>query len=223
MQAWTAEELRQFLEHVRDDRLYALWLTAATTRMRRGELLGLRWSDVDLTAGLITIRQTLVETSYQLRFSTPKADSSRTVTIDAETVAALRRRQKVQQAERAAWKLRLGEDGDWPDYGGNGPLCFVREDGSLIHPQSIYTAFRRHAKKAGVRMLALHGLRHTMATLHLQAGQPLKLVSDRLGHSSISVTAHIYSHVTPEMQSSAAGVVSTLIARQPETAAQGGK
>jgi integrase len=108
MKTWTADALSRFLDLVSEDRLYAAWALAATTGIRRGEVLGLRWSDVDLDASRLAVRQTLVSVAYETRFSTPKtARSRRSVSLDATTVAALRAHRKQQLEERMAWGVRL--------------------------------------------------------------------------------------------------------------------
>jgi integrase len=125
MQTWTAEQLRSFLEHVADDRLYALWLLAASTGMRRGELLGLRWVDLDLDRARASIRQTLVAVSGRVLVSEPKTNRGRrAVALDPRTVAALRAWRAAQASERLAWGPA------WTDNG----LVFTSEDGSVIHP-----------------------------------------------------------------------------------------
>jgi integrase len=165
-----AAELRHFLLHVRDDRLFALWRLAATTGMRRGELLGLRWQDVDLDAQRVAVRQTLTTVNHHIVFGEPKsARSKRSIAIDVDTVAALRRWRTHQSEER----LLLGAA--WSDTG----LVFTREDGVLVHPDTMSYLFERHVRSAGVPRIRFHDLRHTQASLALQAGVPAKVVSER--------------------------------------------
>ncbi len=127
MSVWSAEQVNAFLRTVREDRLYAAWLLAATTGMRRGELLGLRWNNVDLDAGRIDVRQIRTVARYQVLATTPKTDKgTRRISLDPATVAALRTHRAAQKAER----LALG-----PAYQDGGDLVFTREDGSAIHPE----------------------------------------------------------------------------------------
>jgi integrase len=203
MRTWSADELRRFLEHVRADRLYAAWRLAATTGMRRGELLGLRWRDVDLDTARLSIVQTLIEGKEAPRFSEPKTDHGRrSIALDAETVAALREHRKRQVEERLAWG---------PAYQDHG-LVLSREDGSPIWPRTFSRGFGRHAEDAELPTIRLHDLRHTHATLALSAGIHPKVVSERLGHSTVSITLDTYSHAIPAMQEDAAAKVAALIA-----------
>jgi integrase len=199
MKTWTAEQLRAFLEHVRDDRLYAAWRLAATTGVRRGELLGLRWTDLDLDGARASISETLIGAREH---STPKTESGRrNVALDAETVAALRGHADRQADEMAALE---------PAYEDNG-LVFCREDGSPIWPRSFSRMFARHVRDAALRPIPLKNLRHTHATLALQAGVHPKVVQERLGHANIGITLDTYSHAIPAMQEDAAAKVAALI------------
>lgn len=200
---WTAAELRRFLEHVREDRLEPAWRLTASTGMRRGEVLGLAWSALDLDNGRLSVRQTLGVVDYQPRLAQPKtARSRRQVALDPDTVTALRAQRKRQAEEQ----LAAGTAWTNPDR-----LVFTREDGSPIHPQSFSEAFRRHTATAGLPRIPLHGLRHTHATIALQAGIHPKVVSDRLGHFSAAFTLDTYSEAIPALQESAAGLVAALV------------
>jgi integrase len=195
MQIWTAPQLRRFLDHVRDDRLYPAWRLAATTGMRRAEVLSLRWVDVDLDAGRLAVRQAYISIDGGAQFSEPKTrQSRRTIDLDARTVEMLRAWADEQGDERQAW-ASAGED-----HG----LVFTREDGSPIPPDHFSRAFRRHAMAAGLRPIRLHDLRHTHASLLLASGINPKVASERLGHHSVAFTLDVYSHVVPGMQSAAA-------------------
>jgi integrase len=200
MKTWSAAELRAFLAHVADDRLYAGFHLAATTGLRRGELLGLRWRDVDLGTGRLAVVQTLVG---KRQLSQPKTDRSRrSVALDPATVTALREHRKRQLEERLAWGPAFEDEHD---------LVFCREDGSPIWPRSFSRAFERHAKDAGLAAIRLHDLRHSHATLALQAGVHPKVVSERLGHSGVGITLDTYSHAIPAMQEDAAAKVAALL------------
>jgi integrase len=202
MQTWTADELRAFLEHVQEDRLYAAWRLSATTGMRRGELLGLPWSELDLDARRLSIVPTLIEGKGAPRASEPKTDAGRrSVALDPETVVTLRAHRKHQAAE----KLALG-----PAYQDHG-LVFCRVDGIPIWPRSFSRAFDRHREAAGLPRIPLKNLRHTHATLALRAGVHPKVVQERLGHANIGITLDIYSHAIPAMQEDAAAKVAELL------------
>lgn len=202
MAAWSASDLRTFLELVRGDRLHALYLLACTTGMRRGEVLGLRWKDVDLERGRISISQTLVSVAYAVQISEPKTQRSRrSIAIDPATLAALRARRVGQLEEKMAWGPGWTENG----------LVFTREDGSLFHPQSLSTAFEAHVKRWELPRLSFHGLRHTYATLALASGMKPWNLSDRLGHSSVAFTLQVYRHAIPADQDEAALNVAAFI------------
>jgi integrase len=199
MRTWTAEQLRAFLGSVRDDRLHTAYVLLASTGARRGEILGLRWRDVDLDAARISIRQTLVSVDYRAQFSEPKtAKGRRNVALDPATVSALREHAERQALERAIF----GDAGL--------DLVFSEPDGSPLHPHQFSQAFKIRTKQAGLPTIRLHDLRHTYATLALQAGVHPKVVSERLGHASVSITLDTYSHAIPAMEETAASLVAAL-------------
>jgi len=173
----------------------AFFRLAIHTGMRRGELLALRWSDLDLDRGYATVRRTMTEDDAGKPVIGTGAKTNaarRTIALSASCVDTLRR-QRAKQAER---RLRLGPIWNAAD----GDVIFDRGDGSPLHPDSIKNALDRYAKKAGVPRIRVHDLRHTMATLGLTEGLHPKIVQERLGHSSIAMTLDRYSHVSPELQ-----------------------
>ena len=194
-EVWSPAQLRTFLCSVEGARLYALWILAATTGMRRGELAGLRWADVDLKAGRVRISQTRVSVGYQVVTTTPKsASSTRGFALDPNTVAALKSWHVQHRRERLAWGPA------WTNSG----LVFGREDGRPYHPQRITQMFLRDAKAAKLPGIRLRDVRHSYVTAALEAGVPLKVISGRLGHSSINITANLYQHVTEQVDQDAA-------------------
>ncbi|HEX2043283.1 MAG TPA: site-specific integrase [Acidimicrobiales bacterium] len=202
LRTWLATEVDAFLAHVTGDRLEAAWILTATTGMRRGEVLGLRWEDVDLVARRAAVRQTLTAAGHKLALSTPKTSRGRrSVPLPATTVEALRTHRCRQLEERLAWGPAY-RDGD---------LVFTREDGSPVHPDAFSDAFNRHAREADLPRIRLHDLRHTFATLALVSGVPVKVVSEILGHSTHSFTADVYQHLVPALQEDAAERVADLI------------
>lgn len=202
MRTWTAAQLRIFLEHVVEDRLYAAWRVSGTTGMRRGEVLGLRWRDVDLDAARCSVFQTLITGKGAPRVSEPKtASGRRNVALDPQTVVALR----THRGRQAAEQIALG-----PAYE-DSELVFCHEDGSPIWPRSFSRWFDLHVEKAKLPKIRLHDLRHTHATLALAAGIHPKVVSERLGHSTVGITLDTYSHAIPAMQEDAAVRVAALI------------
>lgn len=195
MQVLTAEQVRLLLEAAQDTPWYVPVLLAVTTGMRRGEILGLRWSDVDLEAGVVSVRQTL-QTSRELglAFKEPKTDKSRrSLPVPAYVVEVLREHRKRQVEERLAAGPRYQDHG----------LVVSAPDGTPIHPDSFSKAFARIARKAGVPATRLHDSRHTHASLLLAQGVHPKIVSERLGHSGIGITLDTYSHLLPGLQEEA--------------------
>lgn len=204
MRTWSAAEVGRFLAAVSGDRLSAAWRVAASTGMRRGEVLGLRWRDLDLDldGARASLSQTVIEGDKAPRFSTPKGGRGRSVALDTATVDALREHRKEQVAER----MLLGPA--WQEL----DLVFCREDGSPVWPRTFSRAFGRHAAAAGLPVIRLHDLRHTWATLALGAGVHPKIVQERLGHAAISITLDVYSHAIPAMHEDAADRVAALFA-----------
>lgn len=203
MRTWTAGQLREFLQLQREDRLYGLWHLLGNTGMRRGEALGLAWEHVDLDAHRVAVRRTLLNVAYRLEWGEPKTDRSRrNVALDNGTVDVLRAHRRAQLEERMA----LG--GAWEDHG----LVFAREDGKPLHPDLASKLFEQRVADSGLPQIRLHDLRHTHATLALQAGIHPKVVSERLGHSTISMTLDTYSHAIPAMEEDAAARIAALVA-----------
>jgi integrase len=209
MQTWTGGQLSRFLEHVTDDRLSGAWWLLATTGMRRGEVLGLRWSDVDLDAAVARISRTLITTDVQrkgspgMAWGTPKtAKGRRSVALDPATVTALRAHRARQLQERMALGAGyLDED-----------LVVAELDGRPVHPKRLSYYFERESKRAVLPPIRLHDLRHTHATLALKAGVHPRVVQERLGHANVSITLDTYSHVDLDMQAAAAARVAALMA-----------
>jgi integrase len=202
MQVWSPAQLRTFLTYVRGDRLHAAWMLFATTGMRRGEVAGLRWVDVDLAASRVTPRKPRVEVNYKVHVSEPKtAKGKRSLALDPATAAALREHRARQAEER----LIVGPG--WQDSG----LVFTWGDGRPLHPERFSRWFERLAREAGLPKIRLHDVRHSYVTAALAAGVPAKVVSERLGHANIAITMDTYSHVLPGMDERAASVVARLI------------
>jgi len=200
---WTPEQLRRFFEFTQGHRLAGAWRLAATTGMRRGEVLGLRWADLDVEAARLAVRHTVISVAYEIRESTPKNQHARVIDLDPETISQLRAHRARQQAEQAG----LG-----PAYR-DGDLVFPRPDGTTIHPHIFSQAFERLVARSGLPRIRLHDLRHTCATIALRAGIPTKVISERLGHASPGFTLRQYAHVIPGMQREAAHQIADLVDR----------
>jgi len=200
--AWTAGELRRFLEHIADDRLAALWRLAATTGMRRGELAGLTWRTLDLDGARLSVEQQLVPTRGGATFGPPKsARSRRTVALDPVTIDMLRAHRGTQLLER---------DFAGPAYV-DGDLVFADALGGSIHPQRLTEWFSEHRKTAGVLTGSLHTLRHTAATLALTSGVPVHIVAARLGDSPTEILK-TYAHLLPQSDELAAERIAAALA-----------
>ena len=202
--SWDAVTLRSFLVASADsgDRLRALWVLLATTGMRRGEALGVRWSDLELDTGRLRVVQTVIQVRSKVTIGEPKtARGRRPIALDAGTVAVLR------EHRRRSLEERLLVASGFKDRG----LVFHRPDGSWLKPDSVSAAFVRRVAAAGLPPLTLKGLRHTWATLALERGIHPRVVQERLGHSTIAITLGIYSHVAPTLHDEAAELVSRMI------------
>ncbi len=202
MQVWRPNQLASFLHQTKADRLHACWVLAATTGMRRGELLGLRWSDVDLDNRRLAVTQAVIAVGYEVLISEPKTSKSRrSIALDPATIAVLADHKDRQRHEQVA----AGEL--WQGTG----LVFTRQDGSVLHPHTLSYWFDKHSREAGLPPIRLHDLRHSYASAALSAGVHPKVVSERLGHSNIGITLDTYSHVLEGMQQDAADHVAGLI------------
>ena len=174
--------------------LYMALMLALGTGMRRGEMLGLRWSDVDLDSAALTVNQTLQEAYGKIIFKEPKTTRSRRrITLPGVVVSALR----VHRAEQA--KKTLARKPNWTD----SEFVLAAPRGGPWRPSNFDTIWRRFKTKQGL-VIRFHDLRHTHATQLLKAGVHPKVVSERLGHASIGITLDTYSHVMPGMQEEAA-------------------
>ncbi|MGZ3586701.1 MAG: site-specific integrase [Candidatus Limnocylindrales bacterium] len=193
LQPLTAEQVRTFLANVKGDRFEALYVTAIATGMRQGELLGLRWSDVDVDAGTITVRHSLRRVTRTL--AEPKTDSARrTLRVGAEVLTALREHRRCQLEER----LAVGPG--WRDQG----FVFTGPKGDPWHARNVLSAFQAAIAQAGLPRQRFHDLRHACATLLIEQGEELGVVSKLLGHSTVSTTLDTYAHLTPAMGQRAA-------------------
>ena len=204
--AWSAATLRSFLQSTQKagDREHALWVLLATTGMRRGEAIGVRWSDVDLDKGRVRVVQTITQTRSKVTVGEPKTTSGRrSVSLDSGTVGVLRDHRKRMLQER----LLIG-----PDFSDDG-LVFHEPDGACLRPEAVSGRFVRRVGQHGLPRLTIHGLRHTWATLALEQGIHPRVVQERLGHSTIAITLGIYSHVSPTVHDEAAETIAGLLLR----------
>jgi integrase len=201
--ALTVEEARALLAAAAGNRFEVLFVLALKTGMRRGELLALRWEDVDLDKGVLQVRGTLRRTREGLRIGTPKtAAARRKVVLSPSSVAALRRHRARQQEERRA-------AGDlWRDFG----LVFPNTLGRPMEPRCLLSdVYRPLLERDGLPPITFHTLRHTAATLLLAEGEHPKVVQELLGRAQVSITLDRYGHMTPRLMSNAAALMDRLL------------
>jgi integrase len=171
----------------------------------------MRWQDLDLVEGKrLRVVQTLVAPRYQLRIEQPKTDAGRrSVALDEVTVAALREHRRRQTEERLAFGPGWGTQPLADD------LCFTEPDGGPVKPALFLLRFQQASKNAGLRKVRLHDLRHGHITALMEAGVPLPVIAQRVGHSSVAVTGDIYSHVRQELRDDTAELGAALLFGPP--------
>ena len=186
VEPWHGEELGSFLDAIAHDRYAPLYELTALAGLRRGEVCGLRWDDVDLVNAVLIIRETRGQVGYRvIEGRTKTRTSERVVDLDSTLVELL------------AW-LKERHERESERYGdGYNPRghVFVREDGQPVHPEFVSRHLDRLIARVGVRRITFHTLRHCSASLQINAGVPLTIVSKRLGHSSTAITSDIYGHL----------------------------
>jgi integrase len=205
VKAWEIDQLVGFLDAIASHRMGPAFYLAAHTGMRRGEVLGVRWRDIDLDARRVSVCQALVSVAYQVSISDVKTGTSRrAIDLDPDVVEVLRNWLAVRTEEC---------DGAAP---GADDLVFVKADGESMHPDIFSQLFDRTVAKLAVPSISLHDLRHTHATLLLKSGVHVKVVSERLGHANIAFTMNVYQHVLPGMQAAAADTFALLVRNERE-------
>jgi integrase len=205
VQPLAPSEAQTLLEAVRTHRLGALFSVALSVGLRQGEALGLRWEDVDLEGGTLTVRKTLQRIAGEFVLLEPKtARSRRTIALPSVAVRALRTHRARQMEER----LMAGSM--WED---EWDLVFTTATGRPLHGTNVTRAFQQLLASAGLRRQRFHDLRHSCASLLLAQGVHPRVVMETLGHSQIALTMNIYSHVLPELQREAAARMDELLAR----------
>jgi integrase len=197
--AWTASELARFLDQARSHRLYPALHLAAHTGMRRGEVVGLKWSDLDVAAKRVSVVRTMQCVGGRpVEFGVKTRTSRRCIDLDDTTIAHLE-----------DWRQRLHGDGlacgrdDW---------MFCNRTSRFLNPQSLSQLFNRITTTAELPRIRFHDLRHTHASLLVAAGVPIKVVTERLGHAHPGFTMKTYQHVMPGMSAAAADQFAALVA-----------
>ncbi|QBR06953.1 site-specific integrase [Streptomyces sp. S501] len=202
---WSLDETLTFLAVARKDPLYAAFVLAITMGLRRGELVGLRWTDVDLENRVLYVRQQTQRRRGVLYDDDPKGRRRRAVPLPAMCIAPLR----WHRMRQVAAKARAGES--WQE----GGHVFVTRTGRPVEPRNVYRSFTRVAESAGLRVIRLHDARHGCATILTAAGVAPRVVMEILGHSQISITMDVYTHVVQDTQREAISHMDRLLKRRP--------
>lgn len=198
MVTWTPEDIRTFLAMADGDTYSPIWLLMVTTGLRRGEALGVRWRDIDLARGTLTVMQSVIDVGGHVHISEPKTRAGRrTVKLSPLCVAAL-----TAYRDRQPRRLLTQPHHD---------LIFTTGDGKPVQPRVLSRAFDVLQEKAKVPRIRLHDLRHTHATLLFNDGKNIKMISQRLGHSDVGITLAVYTHLADNAQDEAADSIDGLI------------
>jgi integrase len=203
VQPYTPEEAKKLLDALKDDRLEALYSAAMALGLRQGEALGLQWPDVDMTAGVLTVRNSLQRVKGKLQLVEVKAQKSRrTITLPQVAMAGFLRHRNRQEEERQLAGARWQETG----------FVFTTSIGTPLDGSTVTHRFQAALKAAGLRRIRFHDLRHTCATLLLAQGVHPRLIMEILGHSQIAITMNLYAHVIPAMQKEVASQIDAILA-----------
>lgn len=205
----SAEEVQKFLDAEAGDRLYAAFVLELGTGLRRGELLALRREDIDFEKGMVHVNRTLVmvraeggSSRTELVYQEPKTEKSREpVPIPKVVLEELKRHRARQEEEKAFWGQAYQDNG----------LVFCTEDGKPLDPANFFRRYKRILKRAGLPAVSFHTLRHTFATLLLEAGEEMKTVQELLRHTVIDVTADIYTQVTKRLKKKVSAKVEEIL------------
>ncbi|WP_409174825.1 tyrosine-type recombinase/integrase [Brevibacillus fortis] len=190
IEVWTEEEIQKFLSAAKDSRYYCAFLLALTTGMRQGEILGLRWKDIDEDNRTISIVQTLSHDGKELSAGAKTDSGNRQISIDENTlgkILKLKHRTKVETVANRPLYNDLG-------------LVICTSVGTPLSPRNLNRSFDSIIQKAGIRKIRFHDMRHTHASLLLKQGVNPKIVSERLGHANVRITLDTYSHLLPNLQ-----------------------
>lgn len=208
----TRAEARLLLKAAKDHRLYALWLLLVSTGLRRGEALGLTWSDIDFERKQLRVRRNLQRIRRELVFGTPKTKRSlRTISLPDRCVSALRTHKEQQEGERSDAALKWEPLPHQPD-----ELIFTTSTGRPTDPRSLNRMLTILCRNAKVRRVRVHDLRHTCASLLLAQGVDARTIMETLGHSTITMTLDTYAHVMDTTLKAAASQMDAALGIDPE-------
>jgi integrase len=202
MIVWTSEQVNQFLHATKHRRFYCAYALALLAGMRQGEILGLRWKDIDFEKKTVTVNQTLTHYGKSIKSGAKTASGVRTISVSAQLIEVL----KKQRRDYLELKLCLGEAFEDMDI-----VMFNLRNGKTIFPANLTKTYKKDVKDSGLPHISFHSLRHTHATMLISKNVHAKIISSRLGHSKIGVTLDIYSHVLPAMQQEAVDKLDEMI------------
>lgn len=207
MKTLSREDVAVFLKHAKKYRYYAAYFLELATGLRRGEILALRWKDINLNEGTVKVARHLVRVNGGMIFQEPKTEKSkRAVEISGEAIQVLKEHRVKQNAEILEAEEAYEGAKDEKER-----LVFCTSLGHTVHPRSFVRDFQGCLKKAGLERIRFHDLRHTYATMLLEAGVALNAVQEQLGHHSPTFTAEQYGHVTKRMKKDAANVMGDIL------------
>ncbi|RCW62971.1 tyrosine-type recombinase/integrase [Saliterribacillus persicus] len=201
VEVWDNQEVRYFLGETKDDPLFIAYHLAVAEGMRQGEILGLRWKDIDFNSKKLTIHQTLRNDGKELKPGAKNKSSLRSVFLTEETLVAL----KEHKIKQDHIKSNAGSAFE------NLDLVICTNIGTPVNPSNLRRSFNRNIKNLRMRKIVFHGLRHTHATICLQLNMNPKVVADRLGHADVRITLDTYSHLLPSLQNQAVNQISQAI------------
>ncbi|SOC44460.1 site-specific integrase [Ureibacillus acetophenoni] len=193
MKFWNVDHILSFLKTAKDDPLYMVFFLAIMTGLRRGEILGLRWKDVNFDDQVLSIYQT-VDNTGRIKMGTKTLKSTRTIAISDKTVEELKKHKQIVESRMEELEIFYGDL----------DVINCTSKGTPLSPRNVNRSFKRLVKKAGVPDIRFHDLRHTHVALMISQNEPVKLISERLGHSKINITMDTYGHILPTMQQEAA-------------------
>lgn len=209
------QEVEQFLKQCKNERLYALYVLALNTGMRKGELLGLQWQDIDFEKKQLTVVHNLALVAHndvdtdeprksELILTTPKsAKSKRVIPLNNYVIGQLRSHQERQRMEKKQYQSIYVDNS----------MVFCREDGTYIHPRYVLQNFQDILRKAGMQKYRFHDIRHTVASLLINSNENPKVVQELLGHSNISTTLDIYTFLDDETKRNSVSKLGSILAR----------
>lgn len=200
MQIWNRNQLFHFLKYAKKDRYFIAFLLAASTGMRKGEIIALRWKDIDFHSNILMVRQGMAKTENGKQPREPKTKSSiRPITLPELVIGALLEHKHKQEQEK--------KNPSYKDHG----FVIQTSKGTPLSDRNLSRTWYRLVEGADLPMIRFHDLRHTHSSLLLEAGENIKVISERLGHASSQITMDVYSHLLPNMQAGAAVKVQKIL------------